>query len=161
MCSLRNVALAIGVIACAGAGLTAQEAAQLVQMRCTVCHQTDLLQQQRLTREGWDREVAKMMGWGAAIDRARAADVAAYLAETYPSPGPAHVAVSSASGAAADLLKTRCTVCHRTDLIEAQRLDADGWRRELAKMMGWGAVLTPAERDVVLDYLASAAGERR
>ena len=55
--------------------------------------------------------------------------------------------------ATARLLETRCTICHATDLIDAQRLDAEGWQRELAKMTGWGAQLSPAERDLLVDYL--------
>lgn len=123
-------------------------------MRCTVCHRVDLLEQQRLTHQGWEREVAKMRGWGAAVDDSQAAVIASYLANRYGPRGPKPVSVAGASGAAADLLKSRCTVCHRTDLIEAQRLDADGWRRELQKMIGWGAQLTPTEIGLLVAHLA-------
>jgi len=34
---------------------------------CLVCHQDDVIRQQRLTREQWDRELNKMAGWGARI----------------------------------------------------------------------------------------------
>ena len=68
-------------------------------------------------------------------------------------PQPAPVAPPPDTDAAAGLLKSRCTVCHSTDLIEAQRLDEDGWRRELAKMTGWGAQVLAEERDLLLDYL--------
>lgn len=95
-----------------------------------------------------------MRGWGAMVDDSQAAALATYLETRYGPPGPKPVKVSSASGAAADLVKTRCTVCHQTDLIEAQRLDAEGWRRELAKMTGWGAQLTPAEIELLIAHLA-------
>ncbi|PYR69903.1 MAG: sulfite oxidase-like oxidoreductase [Acidobacteria bacterium] len=62
-------------------------------------------------------------------------------------------AVTPQDEAAAELLKTRCTICHATDLIDAQRLDANGWQRELTKMTGWGAQLSPSERDLLIDYL--------
>lgn len=32
---------------------------------CIVCHGDDVIRQQRLTREQWDRELTKMSGWGA------------------------------------------------------------------------------------------------
>lgn len=32
---------------------------------CGVCHDDDMLRQQRLTRAQWDREITKMIGWGA------------------------------------------------------------------------------------------------
>lgn len=122
-------------------------------MRCTVCHATDLLRQQRLTREGWQREVAKMVGWGAAVDATQTNELVAYLAEQYGPVGLHRPAIGSGTSAAADLVRARCTVCHATDLIEAQRLDAEGWRRELSKMQGWGAVLAPEERDLLVAHL--------
>ena len=161
-CRLRSAALVIAMIACA-VPARAQNAsippAQVVQMRCTVCHATDLLEQQRLTREGWRRELSKMMGWGAAIDAARVDEVAAYLAKRYAPPA-ARTPIAADASAGGALLMTRCTVCHATDLIAAQRLDADGWRRELAKMTAWGAVLSPDERTTVLDYLSPPDARR-
>ena len=158
MFRLRNIAF---VIVCGALGTTVpiraqdfRRADEIVQMRCTVCHRVDLLEQQRLTTQGWEREVAKMRGWGAAVDDSEAAAIAAYLASRYGPPGPKPVRLSDDSSAAADLLKVRCTVCHRTDLIEAQRLDAAGWRRELAKMTGWGAQLTPDEIELLIAHLA-------
>jgi DMSO/TMAO reductase YedYZ molybdopterin-dependent catalytic subunit len=34
---------------------------------CGVCHEDDLIRQQRLTRADWDREIDKMIGWGAKL----------------------------------------------------------------------------------------------
>lgn len=144
------------IVLCFTASLAAQDmpaADQVVQMRCTVCHAIDLVEQQRLTRQGWEREIAKMRGWGAAVDESQAQTIATYLARKYGPPGPRRPTVSSETSAAADLLNTRCTVCHRTDLIEAQRLDADGWRRELTKMVVWGAQLTPDEIELAVAHL--------
>jgi DMSO/TMAO reductase YedYZ molybdopterin-dependent catalytic subunit len=58
---------------------------------------------------------------------------------------------------AEDLLKSRCTPCHATDLIDAQRLDAEGWDRELAKMQGWGAQLSPEEHQLLVNHLVQRA----
>jgi molybdenum-dependent oxidoreductase-like protein len=35
--------------------------------RCLVCHDDDVIRQQRLTRAQWDRELNKMIGWGARV----------------------------------------------------------------------------------------------
>ena len=43
---------------------------------CGVCHEDDLIRQQRLTRADWDREIDKMIGWGAQL---RAEDRAGFL----------------------------------------------------------------------------------
>lgn len=53
------------------------------------------------------------------------------------------------------LLGARCTVCHSTDLVRQQRLDASQWRAEVHKMVGWGAQLSSGERDILIAYLAS------
>jgi DMSO/TMAO reductase YedYZ molybdopterin-dependent catalytic subunit len=34
---------------------------------CLSCHEIDVIEQQRLTREQWDREIEKMMRWGAPV----------------------------------------------------------------------------------------------
>ena len=44
---------------------------------CLVCHDEDIIRQQRLTRAQWDRELNKMIGWGARVapeDRATLLD---------------------------------------------------------------------------------------
>ena len=50
---------------------------------CLACHDEDLIGQQRLTRTQWDREIQKMINWGARVsdgDRARLVD---YLINQY------------------------------------------------------------------------------
>jgi hypothetical protein len=34
---------------------------------CLVCHEADLIEQQKLTRPQWEREVDKMVRWGAKV----------------------------------------------------------------------------------------------
>jgi hypothetical protein len=34
---------------------------------CLSCHEMDVIEQQRLTREQWDREIDKMVRWGAPV----------------------------------------------------------------------------------------------
>jgi len=56
-----------------GTSLTADADAALPQPppgfreRCLVCHEDDVIRQQRLTRAQWDREITKMTGWGARV----------------------------------------------------------------------------------------------
>jgi mono/diheme cytochrome c family protein len=38
-----------------------------IQRRCINCHGTDMVEQQRLGRAGWVREIDKMIRWGAAV----------------------------------------------------------------------------------------------
>jgi len=85
-----NVVPRIGVDVRAGAALAPaanpQTAAPLPEgfaNVCHVCHEQDVIRQQRLTRAGWDREITKMTNWGAQVkpeDRERFLD---YLSASF------------------------------------------------------------------------------
>ncbi len=50
---------------------------------CVVCHDDDVIRQQRLTRAQWDAELNKMIGWGANVkdeDRGKLLD---YLSSNF------------------------------------------------------------------------------
>ena len=49
-----------------------------------MCHERDLIAQQRLTRSGWAREVDKMIRWGAPVSEADKSGLVDFLAERYP-----------------------------------------------------------------------------
>jgi len=38
------------------------------EKRCLLCHEADLSYQQRLSRTGWNREIDKMVRWGAVVE---------------------------------------------------------------------------------------------
>ena len=50
---------------------------------CGVCHGDDLIRQQRLTRTDWDREIDKMIGWGARLNADDRALFLDYLSGTF------------------------------------------------------------------------------
>jgi DMSO/TMAO reductase YedYZ molybdopterin-dependent catalytic subunit len=47
--------------------MTAPAAPQAFRQSCLVCHEEDVIRQQRLTRAQWSRELDKMVGWGARV----------------------------------------------------------------------------------------------
>ena len=51
--------------------------------------------------------------------------------------------------------KRACLVCHDADIIEQQKLSKTGWTRSVEKMMRWGASVTEADKEPLVDYLAS------
>jgi cytochrome c5 len=53
--------------------------ADLLRMRCQVCHDGTLIDQQRLTLDGWMREIDKMRAWGARMTDVEKAALAEYL----------------------------------------------------------------------------------
>lgn len=124
----------------------------IVQARCTACHDADLIAQQRLSRPGWGRSLDKMGGWGAVVPAEDRDVLLDYLA--------AHFAVtpvaSHPAAAAGDAVYRRaCLVCHEADLITQQRLSRAGWVRSVDKMIGWGAAVEASEKDALVDFLAS------
>lgn len=64
-------------------GTQNQDGKRIMIARCAVCHSTDLIVQQRLTREQWTVTVNKMVHWGAQLSASEEALVVDYLAERY------------------------------------------------------------------------------
>jgi DMSO/TMAO reductase YedYZ molybdopterin-dependent catalytic subunit len=70
------------------------------------------------------------------------------------------VAAASSSGEEPARFGAACNVCHESDLIQQQRLTRAQWDREINKMTGWGASVTPEERDSFLNFLAGRFSPR-
>ena len=52
-----------------------------------------------------------------------------------------------------------CTPCHSLRLVDSQRLSSTAWKKELVKMIGWGAVVP--DQQVLLDYLSAEYGDTK
>jgi mono/diheme cytochrome c family protein len=50
---------------------------------------------------------------------------------------------------------TTCLECHEARIILQQRLSKAAWTKEVDKMTKWGAVVDPADRDALIDYLST------
>src|SRR5207237_10291081 len=51
-------------------------------------------------------------------------------------------------------VQTACTECHDAGIILQQRLSKKAWAKEVDKMIKWGAVVDPKDRDAFIDYLS-------
>jgi hypothetical protein len=49
---------------------------------------------------------------------------------------------------------TACTECHEARIMVQQRLSKAAWTKEVDKMIKWGAVVEPQDRDALIDYLS-------
>jgi hypothetical protein len=49
---------------------------------------------------------------------------------------------------------TACTECHESRIIMQQRLSKGAWTKEVDKMIKWGALVDPADRDGFIEYLS-------
>src|SRR6266568_3923436 len=53
---------------------------------------------------------------------------------------------------------TACTECHEARIIVQQRLSKAAWTKEVDKMIKWGALVNPSDRDALIDYLSANFG---
>lgn len=51
--------------------------------------------------------------------------------------------------------KTSCLECHEARIILQQRLSKTAWAKEVDKMVKWGAVVDPSDRDSLVEYLST------
>lgn len=132
--------------------------AELARDRCLSCHEADLIVSQRLSRQGWTREVDKMIRWGAVASEAEKEILIDYFASHFKPRSVASPAAGAERGK--QIFEEKCLLCHEADLTEQQRLSRQGWTREVDKMIRWGAVVTDAEKEPLIDYLFSNFGPR-
>ena len=59
------------------------------------------------------------------------------------------------AGPAQAKVTTACTECHESRIIMQQRLSKGAWTKEVDKMIKWGAVVDPADRDSFIEYLST------
>ena len=131
--------------------------ADVLKDRCVICHESDIITSQRLSLTGWTNSINKMVRWGSQITPEEREVLQPYLAQLFaPKPVASHV--SAEAGAAT--YKRVCLTCHDADMIEQQRLTPAGWTRSVEKMMRWGAAVSDAEKQPLIDHLASRFGPR-
>src|SRR5437016_5124816 len=74
-----------------------------------------------------------------------------------------HAATSSQDlpeGKGVEAVRDKCLICHEADLIIQQRLNRAAWGREVDKMIRWGAKVSEAEKEALVDYLSKNFGSQ-
>lgn len=137
--------------------------AERINRDCLTCHEADLIVQQRLTRAGWNRELDKMVRWGASVKSEDREVMLDYLARHF---GDSSVRGGSTTptlpaGAGVDRVQKNCLTCHEADIMADQSLTRAQWEKELDKMARWGAVFSAEDRTVMVEYLATRFGPER
>jgi mono/diheme cytochrome c family protein len=101
-----------------------------------------------MSRSAWriDRYFCGIVLWWAVIVSFAA------LAQKPASPDPTAELPAGAMQANAT---TACTECHGARIILQQRLSKAAWTKEVDKMMKWGALVDPADREALIDYLST------
>jgi hypothetical protein len=70
-------------------------------------------------------------------------------------PAGASVVAELPAGAMQVKANAACLECHEARIILQQRLSKGAWTKEVDKMMKWGALVDPADRDALIDYLSA------
>ncbi|MBX3304127.1 MAG: c-type cytochrome [Nitrospira sp.] len=83
----------------------ALRAEALIMARCAVCHSEDLIIQQRLPRNRWEKTVEKMAHWGAEILPGEADLLVRYLSARYHPAAPDHLPLMDSELRQAETLK--------------------------------------------------------
>jgi hypothetical protein len=98
-----KAALCVTLIWCAAGAFAANSQSldrgrQEEERSCTQCHSLRLVDSQRLSRAAWEKEITKMIGWGAAVsDRQLLLD---YLSREYSDSKPVPKPELSGNGTA-------------------------------------------------------------
>jgi cytochrome c5 len=132
--------------------LPAGPGAEVLKSRCMICHEADIITSQKLSTTGWTNSINKMVRWGSQISQEERDVLIPYLAMHF-APKPAASHASTDAGMAT--YKRACLACHDADIIEQQKLSKTGWTRSVEKMMRWGASVTDADKEPLVDYLFS------
>lgn len=66
-----------------GPSAVEQQGLTLINARCTLCHSSNLITQQRLDRPTWTKVVDKMVTWGAAVGPDERKLLLDYLSASY------------------------------------------------------------------------------
>jgi hypothetical protein len=51
-----------------------------------------------------------------------------------------------------------CTTCHDAHILVQQRLSKVAWGKEVDKMIKWGAIVAPSDRDALVEYFGTNFG---
>jgi hypothetical protein len=70
-------------------------------------------------------------------------------------PSGANVTADLPAGPMQAKATTACLECHEARIILQQRLSKAAWTKEVDKMVKWGAVVDPNDRDALIDYLSA------
>ena len=144
------------------------QASDLMQRRCSKCHNLDRVVGARKDAQGWIATVSRMRAMaGAGISDADALTIISYLA-SQNQPKGSQTAVKMEVARA--LVDQRCGRCHNLDRVYKAVETPAAWREIVTRMVGYAAgstgALQPGEDQRIIEYLAAtqtpeAAAQRK
>lgn len=70
-----------------------------------------------------------------------------------PATGSSETGGATQGSPGEDLAQTKCTMCHPYDRVEQAQKDRAGWEATVDRMVQNGLVVTPDEKQQIIDYL--------
>jgi ferredoxin-NADP reductase len=132
------------------------QASDLMQKRCSTCHNLDRAVGARKDAQGWLATVNRMRAMpGARISETDAQTIVSYLVSQNPPEGSG---ITARMEVARALVDQRCSRCHNLDRVYKTVQMPEQWRQTVTRMVGYAAgstgALQPGEDQQIIDYLA-------
>ena len=133
------------------------QAGDLMQKRCSKCHNLDRVVGARKDAQGWIATVDRMRAMpGAGISDTDAQTIVSFLASQAQPKGSAANAKLEVARA---LVDQRCGRCHSLDRVYKAVETPDQWREIVTRMVGYAAgstgALQPGEDQKIIEYLSA------
>jgi mono/diheme cytochrome c family protein len=136
------------------------EGRDIVAVACSQCHPITILRSLREGDQGWRQHINKMVLRGAQLTAAETDIVVDYLSTVF-GPGislPPAAKIDLPPGAAKELVDTRCSVCHDLTRVSSAKRSRNEWKGTVARMVFYGAPITPDEQESITSYIHSNFG---
>jgi ferredoxin-NADP reductase len=133
------------------------QASDLMQRRCSKCHNLDRVVGARKDTQGWVETVNRMRAMtGAGISQGEAQTIISYLAsQNQPKGSDAAVHLEIARA----LVDQRCGRCHSLDRVYQTMDDPAEWREIVMRMAGYAegstGAIRPGEEQRIIEYLST------
>jgi ferredoxin-NADP reductase/mono/diheme cytochrome c family protein len=133
------------------------QASDLMQKRCSKCHNLDRVVGARKDAHGWMRTVERMMAMpGADISDTDAQMIVSYLVSQTPAQDSGSAAKMEVARA---LVDQRCARCHSLDRVYKTLQTPEKWRETVNRMVQYASgstgALQPGEDEQIISYLSA------
>src|SRR5262245_20021050 len=128
-----------------------------VGQACVQCHNLRGIQSQRKSAQQWRDTVYSMIGRGGMIMPDEIEPITAYLAANFGpnSPRPTASAQQLPDAEGRVILQRSCTQCHDLQNALGKAVSRQEWTEIIARMVGAGANVTPADQQTLIQYLTT------
>lgn len=139
------------------------EGADIIAVTCSQCHGLNALTQLRMDGKAWRHQIYDMIERGAQVRPDQVDTMVNYLQTHFgpgvPFPGPPPAPVALPPGNGADIVQSRCSLCHGVDRVVTVKRTPAQWTSILNRMVYYGAPVTAEQQKTVLDYLEKNYGD--